>query len=145
MVAPLALGVLPFIIYFNQDPKFEEEPKLVPALIAAAIVFPFVYLMMRNYDVIRLSFDEVGITVSNVFGAPQNRYSYSDVAKIDFSTHKIEGVVSRGGRTRDINYVSFITICLKDGDTIELSSDVYSNYEQMIEYIESHKDVVQIM
>ncbi len=146
MLVPLGLLPLPFFIFFNNDYKYEDEPHLAPAIIAALIIFPFVFLMVKNYKIIRIKLDDTTIDIINVVRLQRMRYNYSDVKKIDLHKHKIEGYQQyESSKTEDINYVTFTTICFKDGFELEMASDVYTNYREMIAYIESHKPVIQTM
>lgn len=145
MLVPLVLLSLPFFVLFNNDPNYADEPTVLPVLITSLITLFFAYVMIRNYKIIRIELDENRINIIDVVKSKKLNYLYSDVKKIESTTYRIQGVTKLSGRSRDINFASAYSIFFKDELELVIDTDVYSNCIEMINYIESHKPVIQTL
>ncbi len=145
LLIPGSLFCIPFYILFGNFKGYEKEPTVTPALICAAIVFPLAWLTIRNFIFIRIKLTEADIEIISVLRKSKVIYTYSEVEKIDLKAYKIEGATRGpyaggwGSNQRDINYEEQVTVCFKDGYEFIIAADVYSNYNQLYEFIKSRK------
>lgn len=134
---------IPFYIYFGKFDGYEKEPRLFPSLVAAAILFPFVYLTLKNSLLVKIKLLPIGILVLDILRLRQRTYAYSDVEKIDLKAYRIDGYRRTGWRTtRDINYDERIAVHFKNGHILLIPAETYSNYKELYLFINERKEAL---
>ncbi len=144
-IVPISFLLLPFFILFNNDPKFKNEPKVLPAVVVAAIVIPLAIVVLKNSSIVKLKFDTKGIYMTNLVRNKTLKYRYSDIDRIEFRINRTQGYTNRFGVSRDIHDSPIANIYFSDGFEFTLTTDTYSNCQEMIDYIESRKPIIKIL
>ncbi|HLP22313.1 MAG TPA: hypothetical protein VK174_18490 [Chitinophagales bacterium] len=142
LLVALTFSGIPFYIYFGEFYGFEKEPRFFPALVSAAILFPFIYLTIKNSLIIKIKLLPVGIQVSNALQLRRRIYAYDQVDKIDLKAYRIERYTNpRYGKTT-INFDERIIIHFKNGHILVIAAETYSNYKELSLFINDRKEAL---
>jgi|ERR1043165_367116 hypothetical protein len=143
LLIAITFTTLPCVIFFGNFQGFENSSRVAPTLMASVIALPLVYLMLNGFRFEKIKMTEYNMEILNLLNREKKLYPYDQIKQVTLSAFKIEGAMDNrsiwGGRRRDINYHEQVDIDTKDGETITFSSDDYSNYKELYDFINARK------
>lgn len=97
-------------------------------------MWPLVYLFIREYDIITIKLAPEGIQAADIIKRKKRTYQYNQVERTAIEIRRTIGYSGRG-RHRDVNDNPVFIIYMQNGDSVTMASDVYTNSEEMYNFI----------
>ncbi|HRG90877.1 MAG TPA: hypothetical protein PLW44_17770 [Chitinophagales bacterium] len=134
-IVPIAFIIAPIGVYFANVKGFEDQSSLPSLIIMATVMWPMVYLFIREYDIITIKLAPEGIQAADIIKRKKRTYQYNQVERTAIEIRRTIGYNGRHGNIRDINDNPVFIIYMQNGDSVTMASDVYSNSEEMYNFI----------
>lgn len=141
-IVPIAFIIAPIGIYFANVKGFEDQSSLPSFIVMATVMWPLVYLFIREYDIITIKLGPEGIQAADIIKRKKRTYQYNQVERTAIEIRRTIGYNGRG-RHRDVNDNPVFIIYMQNGDSVTMASDVYSNSEEMYNFINDRKTALE--
>lgn len=138
-IVPIAFIIAPIGVYFANVEGFEDQSSLPSFIVMATVMWPLVYLFIREYNIINIVLYPECIRVTDVLKRIKKTYPYHDICNIDVTIRRTEEYLEPNNHPSYVNDNRVFTIEFVNGDCLVIESDVYANSEKLYTTINSRR------
>mgnify|MGYP000901199913 CR=1 FL=1 len=135
---PLAIVFIPFYLIFFED-KLKYESYIFPILVIIAFISPLVYMILKNYSIVRIELYPHAIRFNNIIMMKGLQYKYSDIVKVQMISNRYmrDRFIPMNTIAREVASTPGFIIYFKDDFQIEITAETYSNTKEMLDCIQA--------